>query len=91
MTYSYVNGNKENPKYVFDTCGGNDIRTLTENLQKLVYPETVFTVVGVDESGGEIVHGQLVFNGKEKKNDFSLSYRREGSKVIIDKFEVQDL
>ena len=33
MTYSYENGNKENPKYVYETHGGReDLLMLTERL-----------------------------------------------------------
>ena len=92
MTYSYENGNKESPKYVYETHGErNDIRTLTERLIGLVYNDTPFTVVGVEGVSENTVRGQLIFNGNEKRNDFSLSYRTEGEKVIIDKFEVRDL
>lgn len=94
ITYSYENGNKENPKHVYETQEGrSDIRTLTENLLKLVYPETHFDLleVGEETKDGSVVHGQMIFNGNEKRNDFNLTYRTEGEKVIIDKFEVRDL
>ena len=94
MTYSYENGNKENPKYVYEPHGERqDIRTLTEGLIGLVYPETQFALleVGEETKDSSVVHGQLIFNGNEKRNDFNLTYRTEGEKVIIDKFEVRDL
>lgn len=96
MTYSYVNGNKENPKYVCDMCEyGRDIGTFTENLLKLIYPDTMFTLIEVYEGKQDdpvtTIKGRLVFAGKDKDNSFSLSYRCEGDKVIVDKYEINDL
>lgn len=92
MTYSYENGNKENPKYVYETHGDReDLPMFTERLLSLVYNETPFTVVGVEGVSENTVQGQMILNGNEKRNDFNLTYRTEGEKVIIDKFEVRDL